>query len=52
MELREIRNELTHEYEDEPKENADKIVKIYLLKDKLASYYLIVERYIKNKKQV
>lgn len=50
MELREIRNELTHEYEDEPKENADKINKIYLLKDKLASYYLNVEKYIKNNK--
>lgn len=46
MELREIRNELTHEYEDEPSENAEKINKIYLLKDKLARYYLNVEKFL------
>ena len=39
MELREIRNELTREYEDNPKEDVDKINEVYLLKDKLAGYY-------------
>lgn len=49
MELREIRNELTHEYDDNPSENAEKINKIFILKDKLANYFLSIKYYISIK---
>lgn len=51
LELRAIRNELSHEYDDEVAENAVKINKIYEIKDKLISYFSKVKAYLDLRKQ-
>jgi len=50
LELRTIRNELAHEYDDEAAENAIRINKIYEIKDKLTSYFTHVKIYL-NKRE-
>lgn len=50
QELREIRNELAHEYEDEPKENAKRLNKIFQMKEILVSYFIKIENYLNKTK--
>ncbi len=48
LELREKRNALAHEYEDEPDENAERINQIYLLKPTLEDYFVNIKAYIEK----
>ena len=48
QELREKRNALAHEYEDEPDENAEKLNQIYMLKPRLEDYFLNIKFYIEK----
>ena len=50
VQLRIIRNELSHEYEDEPAANAEKLNRIFALKYELESYYNDVKKYAENRK--
>lgn len=50
QELREIRNELAHEYEDEPAENAERLNKIFQMKNDLINYFTQINAYIVQKK--
>lgn len=45
-----IKNELSHEYEDEPAANAEKLNRIFSLKYELESYYNNVRKYAKQLK--
>lgn len=49
LELRVVRNELSHEYEDDPEENTAKINRIFELKDDLVSYYVNIKNYLIDK---
>ena len=46
LKLRTIRNELAHEYDDDPVENAEEINKIYGMKDNLCGYFDKVNNYL------
>jgi len=46
LELRIVRNELSHDYEDEPKQNSVKINKIFELKEPLCSYFVDIKNYL------
>lgn len=46
--LREIRNELTHEYVEDAGENAVRLNKIYKVKDRLALYFEQIMIFLKN----
>ena len=48
MKLRIVRNELAHEYDNDPEENASEINKIYSMKDNLESYYFDVKKYLEK----
>ncbi len=50
LELRIVRNELSHDYEDDPKLNSTVINKIFELKDPLISYFVDVKNYLVTKK--
>ena len=50
LELRIVRNELSHDYEDDPKLNSTEINKIFELKDSLISYFVDVKKYLVAKK--
>ena len=47
-ELRDIRNELAHSYDDEADEMASNINKIYLNKDNLIKIYLNIKYFYKK----
>ncbi len=49
LELRTIRNELSHEYDDEAAENAIKINKIYEIKDNLTAYFTQIKYYLEKR---
>ena len=48
FELRQIRNELAHEYEDNDEEISRMINKIYNEKDRLISYFNRIQKYYIN----
>ncbi len=50
LELRIVRNELSHDYEDDPNLNSTEINKIFELKDSLISYFVDVKKYLVTKK--
>jgi len=50
LKLRIIRNELSHEYEDEPAASAEKLNRIFALKYELESYYNDVKKLTENLK--
>jgi hypothetical protein len=52
IKLRLARNEVSHEYEDEPGENATNINKIYLLKDDLIKYLDDIKNYLVSFKEL
>jgi len=47
--LRDDRNELAHNYEDEPEEMSEIINKIYFKRDILRAIYLNIKKYYKNR---
>jgi|GEM_PF-6949045 hypothetical protein len=49
MEIRELRNELVHDYEDDPKETSEKINSIFEKKDVLKKYFIEIETYLTRK---
>lgn len=49
LELRIVRNELSHEYEDDPVQNSTEINKVFELKNSLISYVDDVVNYFKTK---
>ena len=49
LELRLVRNELSHDYDDIPDQNADKINTIYSLKDDLISYLENIVIYLEKR---
>ena len=51
FELRKIRNDLSHNYDDNPAEMASAINYIYEKKDTLESIYLKVKKYYQEKKE-
>jgi len=51
LELRKIRNDLSHNYDDNPAEMASAINYIYEKKDTLESIYLKVKKYYQEKKE-
>jgi len=51
VKLRLIRNELSHEYEDEPDDNAEKLNRIFNLKNVLEQYLADIKRYLKRFKE-
>ena len=48
LELREFRNTVAHEYEDEPNENAEKINQIFLVKAELENYFTNIKLYFER----
>ena len=46
VELRLVRNELSHEYDDEPDANADKLNRIFNLKNDLGKYLEDIKKYL------
>jgi len=46
IQLRIIRNELSHDYEDDPETNSIKINEIFSKKDELIKYYLGLKNYL------
>lgn len=48
VKLRLIRNELAHEYEDEPDTNADRLNRIFKLKSDLEKYLCDIKKYLKR----
>jgi len=46
LELRVVRNELSHDYEDDPKQNSIKINKIFDLKESLILYFVNIKNYL------
>jgi len=49
LELRELRNELAHDYEDDPKDTSEKINNIFDKKEALGKFLVDVERYLIGK---
>ena len=49
LELRIVRNELSHDYENNPKQNSTEINKIFELKDSLISYFVDIKNYLLTK---
>jgi len=49
IEMRKIRNELAHEYEEDPKETADKLNNVYDKKSALERYFYNIESYLRKK---
>jgi hypothetical protein len=49
MELRELRNELAHDYEDDPIETSEKINKIFQKKDELEKFFTDIKRFLEEK---
>lgn len=49
LEIRKLRNELAHDYEDDPKETSEKINHIFDKKNVLEKYFIDVERYLTGK---
>lgn len=45
-ELRKLRNELAHDYEDDPKETSEKINKVFDKKDILEKFFIDIERFL------
>lgn len=49
LELRKIRNELAHDYEDDPVETSEKINKVFDKRDVLKKYFIDIERFLAAK---
>lgn len=49
MELREPRNELSHDYEDDPIETSEKINKIFQKKDELEKFFTDIKKFLEEK---
>ena len=50
LELRIVRNELSHEYEDNPEDNAIELNKILNMKDDLLNYFVKIKNFVIKKK--
>jgi len=50
LELRIVRNELSHEYEDNPEDNAIELNKILNMKDDLLNYFVKIKNFSIKKK--
>ncbi len=50
LELRVVRNELSHEYEDNPEENTSELNKILNMKDDLLNYFYSIEKFVLKKR--
>jgi hypothetical protein len=46
VELRKLRNELAHDYEDDPIETSEKINKVFDKKDVLEKFFIDIERFL------
>jgi hypothetical protein len=51
VKLRLVRNELSHEYDDEPDANAEKLNRIVNLKNDLEKYLYDVKKYLQRFKE-
>ncbi len=49
VELRKLRNELAHDYEDDPIETSEKINKVFDKKDVLEKFFIDIERFLVDK---
>jgi hypothetical protein len=52
MKLREVRNSVAHEYDDDPAENAKRINAVYSLKPDLENYYLSIENFVEKRSEI